>query len=40
MSKGITITNKGRFTLPAHIRRKLQLNEQGDTLVLEFDEKK
>lgn len=36
MTITITMTSKGQFTLPAHVRKAMALREQGDKLLLEF----
>ena len=36
MTTTITMTSKGQFTLPAHVRRALALQRPGDKLMLDF----
>lgn len=36
----ITVTTKGTFTLPAHIRREMGVNQKGDRLAISFDAEK
>lgn len=38
MTKTITMTTKGTFTLPAALRLKMGVNSKGDKLRIEFDE--
>lgn len=37
MKTTITMTSKGQFTLPAEVRKELNLKSNGDELQLEFD---
>ncbi len=36
----ITVTTKGTFTLPAHIRKDMGVNVKGDRLAIHFDKAK
>ena len=38
MSKTITVTTKGTFTLPSSIRKKIGINNKGDKLNIALDE--
>ena len=40
MNKTITMTTKGTFTMPVHIRKSMGVNTKGDTLVYTYDEAK
>ena len=38
MNKTITMTTKGTFTLPAEIRKQLNVSKKGDKLAISFDQ--
>jgi len=38
MNKTITMTTKGTFTLPAHVRKAMGISDKGDKLTYEYDE--